>query len=85
MNSYIKERTLNEARYLFATKQTIRQTAKIFGVSKSTVHNDLSKRLKILDGKLYESVKGVLDVNFDEKHIRGGISTKMKFEKLKNN
>jgi putative DeoR family transcriptional regulator (stage III sporulation protein D) len=85
MNSYIKERTLNEARYLFATKQTIRQTAKIFGVSKSTVHNDLSKRLKVLNKELYENVKDVLDVNFDEKHIRGGISTKMKFEKLKNN
>ena len=80
MNSYIKERTLNEARFLVSTKKTIRHTAKIFGVSKSTVHIDLSKRLKILNQQLYESVKEILNFNFEEKHIRGGISTKNKYK-----
>ena len=85
MNSYIKERTLNEARFLLSTKNTIRHTAKIFGVSKSTVHIDLSKRLRTLDESLYQCVKDVLDLNFEEKHIRGGISTKNKYKMEKNN
>lgn len=80
MNSYIKERTLNEARFLISTKKTIRYTAKVFGVSKSTVHIDLSKRLRFLDSALFENVKKILDFNFEEKHIRGGISTKNKYK-----
>lgn len=83
MESYIKERTLSEAEYILQTKQTIRSVAKNFGVSKSTVHNDLSKRLKCYDKCQYEKVKLLLNCNFEEKHIRGEISTKNKYLKLK--
>ena len=82
MKSYIKERTLQVADYIYDTKQTIRQTAKVFNLSKSTVHNDLSKRLIKVDAKRYENVKKILDKNFSEKHIRGGESTKLKYENL---
>ena len=80
MKAYIKERTLQEARYITSTQETIRQTAKVFNQSKSTVHNDLSKRLKGMDKDMYERVKKLLDQNFSEKHIRGGQSTKQKYE-----
>ncbi len=79
MKPYIKERTLQVAQYISNTHQTIRQTAKVFNLSKSTVHNDLSKRLQKVDSKMYDEVKKVLDENFSEKHIRGGQSTKAKF------
>ncbi len=81
MKAYIKERTLQVAQHIAATKDTIRETAKVFNLSKSTVHNDLSKRLQRVDAKMYEKVKEVLDVNFAEKHLRGGESTKQKFQK----
>ncbi|MBP3619289.1 MAG: sporulation transcriptional regulator SpoIIID [Clostridia bacterium] len=80
MNVEIEERTLAEARYIRETEETIRKTAKVFGLSKSTVHNDLSKRLKSVDGEMYADVKKILDKNFSEKHIRGGYSTKKKYE-----
>lgn len=79
MRSYIKERTMEEADYICKTGQTIRNTAGVFNICKSTVHNDLSKRLKEFDGAMYERVKIVLDKNFEEKHIRGGESTKKKY------
>ena len=72
MKPYIKERTLQVAQHITETGDTIRKTAQIFHLSKSTVHNDLSKRLKKLDKKLYTKVQNVLDKNFAEKHIRGG-------------
>lgn len=80
MKPYIKERTLQVARHISQTEDTIRKTAKIFHLSKSTVHNDLSKRLKYVDIALYRDVKKILDKNFTEKHIRGGQSTKQKYE-----
>ena len=83
MKAYIKERTLQVARYVYETHETVRKTAQVFGLSKSTVHNDLSKRLKKLDKKLYDEVQKILDVNFNEKYIRGGLSTQKKYkEKL---
>ncbi len=83
MKPYIRERTLQLANYILQTKGTIRQTAKVFNLSKSTVHNDLSRRLRKVDEKVYENVKEVLDINFAEKHIRGGLSTKHKYEIIK--
>ena len=80
MKPYIKERTLEVARHISETQDTIRKTAKIFGLSKSTVHNDLSKRLQKVDKQMYENVQKILDHNFAEKHIRGGMSTKHKHE-----
>lgn len=82
MKPYIKERTLEVARYISQTQNTIRKTAKVFGLSKSTVHNDLSKRLRKVDEKMYDEVQKILDQNFAEKHIRGGNSTKLKYQHI---
>ena len=75
----IDTRTLQVAEYLVYNKSTIRKTAKYFGISKSTVHNDLSKRLKKLNFALYKNVRQILNINFKEKYIRGGIATKNKY------
>ena len=72
-------RTIKYARYIVDNKSTIRATAKNFGVAKSTVHYDLSKRLPSYNEYLYLQVKKVLQINFDEKHIRGGMATKQKY------
>ncbi len=85
MKEYIAKRTLQVANHIVQTNDTIRQTAKIFSLSKSTVHNDLSKRLRFLDLELFERVKKVLQINFSEKHIRGGNVTKMRYKKNKIN
>ncbi len=81
MKSYIKERTLQVAYHIFQTQDTIRKTAHIYNLSKSTVHNDISKRLKKVDSKLYQEVQRILDKNFSEKHLRGGQTTKNKYLK----
>ena len=80
MKAYIKERTLEVARHISQTQDTIRKTAQIFGLSKSTVHNDLSKRLQKVDKQMYDDVQKILEHNFAEKHIRGGMSTNLKYE-----
>ena len=79
MEQNIAERTLEEANYILDSKDTIRGTADKFGMSKSTVHIDVSKRLKKIDKKLYEKIKKILEINFNQKHIRGGESTKNKY------
>lgn len=76
-------RPLIFAKYIIATKGTLRQTAKVYNISKSTVHNDVTKRLKKISSDLFFQVKKILDNNFAEKHIRGGQSTKTKYENLK--
>ena len=81
MKPYIKERTLLSAEHIIETKDTIRKTAKIFNLSKSTVHNDLSKRLKKIDKSKFDEVRIILNENFFDKHIRGGMATKRKFQK----
>lgn len=77
------ERVKNFANYIVENNATIRQTASVFGYSKSTVHNDIQKKLKKVDNKLFEKVKIILQNNFLEKHIRGGQSTKQKYLKIK--
>ncbi len=69
------------ARYIIDNKATIRYTAKIFGISKSTVHNDVSNRLMDINQSLYNQAHKILAKNFEEKHIRGGAATKRKYEK----
>lgn len=69
------------AQYIIDNNSTIRKTAKYFNISKSTVHNDLSKKLKYENLELYTQVKKILVKNFNEKHIRGGNSTKLKYGK----
>lgn len=80
MQDYIAKRVIEIAGYIAETKATVRQTAGVFGVSKSTVHKDLTERLPLLDDELAASVKQVLDNNKAERHLRGGMATKLKYE-----
>ena len=80
--SVIEERVVNEASYILNTKKTIREIAKVFGVSKSTVHIDLNKRLKNVNYGLYKKVKCILRYHLEIRHIRGGESTRKKYEKM---
>ena len=70
------------AQYILDNNSTIRKTAKFFNISKSTVHNDVSNKLRTENHQLYLKVKEILIKNFNEKHIRGGNSTKLKYEKI---
>jgi putative DeoR family transcriptional regulator (stage III sporulation protein D) len=75
----IVDRIVEEAEYIAQTGATVRETAKIFLYSKSTVHKDVTDRLKKFDRELYHRVKKVLDKNLAERHIRGGLATKRKY------
>ncbi len=74
------DRIIEEANYIIETGATVRQTAKLFLSSKSTVHKDVTERLKKLDADLYERVKKILSKNLAERHIRGGEATKRKYQ-----
>ena len=80
-NFEIAQRVVKEAVFILNNKSTIRECAKYFKLSKSSVHLDLSKRLKKVDLRLYESVKKLLDFNFKNKHIKGGLQTRKKYLK----
>ena len=82
MNNLIVKRVLDEATFMIGTKQTIRQIATVFSVSKSTVHKDLHERLKDINFELFEQIDSILKYHIDVRHIRGGQSTKKKYEKL---
>lgn len=73
------ERVRKEAEYIVKTGATVRTCAKVFGTSKSTCHKDVSERLKDIDLSLYAAVREILDKNLSERHIRGGIATKLKY------
>ena len=75
----IEERACKFAHYIIDSKDTVRGAAKKFGISKSTVHMDLSKRLMKINYALAQEVRVVLDENKAERHIRGGMATKMKY------
>lgn len=79
MKDEIGKRVLLEAEFILSTKSTLRQTAALFGVSKSTVHVDMSKRLRKLSEKKYKKIEKILNLNFAEKHLRGGQATKNKY------
>ena len=79
----IEERAINLAHYIIDSKDTVRGTAKKFGISKSTVHKDVSERLKKINPILAHEVRIVLDENKAERHIRGGMATKLKYSHLK--
>ena len=76
MKDYIEERAVEIAYYIIEHKATVRQTAKEFGVSKSTIHKDCTDRLEQINPTLAQSVRKVLDVNKQERHIRGGLATR---------
>lgn len=83
MRRDLEERCILMAEYLISTKSTVRGVAKRFGLAKSTVHLELTKRLPYIDQFLANDVMAVLQWNKAERHIRGGISTKMKFKGLR--
>ena len=80
MDDTIDQRACELAVYMIETGATIRSTAHKFGISKSTVHKDLQTRLPFYNRILYEQVRAVLEINKKERHIRGGLATKRKFE-----
>ncbi|SHK46928.1 sporulation transcriptional regulator SpoIIID [Tepidibacter formicigenes] len=80
MKAYIEERAIVIAKYILEKESTVRETAKTFGVSKSTVHKDVTERLTSINPSLAKKVKKVLDKNKSERHIRGGMATKLKYE-----
>ena len=79
MKDYIEERAMNIANYIIENNATVRQTAKEFGISKSTVHKDVTDRLMQLNPSLAAEARKVLDVNKSERHIRGGLATREKY------
>ncbi|WP_053954722.1 sporulation transcriptional regulator SpoIIID [Inediibacterium massiliense] len=80
MKDYIEERAMEIAEYIINEKATVRQTAKVFGVSKSTVHKDVTERLPKINPLVAHQVKTILDKNKAERHIRGGKATRMKYK-----
>ncbi|MCL2828136.1 MAG: sporulation transcriptional regulator SpoIIID [Oscillospiraceae bacterium] len=80
MKSNIEERACDLAVYIIESNATVRAAAKEFGISKSTVHKDLSERLQQFNKPLYLQVKEVLEKNKAERHIRGGIATRIKYK-----
>ena len=79
MDKKIIERVLEESKYIIDTGKTVREMAKIFGISKSTIHKDLRERLLEIDIDLYRKVSNILQYHTDIRHIRGGESTRRKF------
>lgn len=84
MNKKIMERVINESKYIINNKKTVRDTAKIFNVSKSTVHKDMQERLKDINSEDYNKVINVFNEHIEVRHINGGNATKIKYLKLKN-
>lgn len=83
MTDTIAQRVQELAVYMIESRATVRMAAKHFNVSKSTVHKDLSQRLPQYNKRLYQQVRDILEINKAERHIRGGLATKRKFEHIK--
>lgn len=79
MKAYIEERAIEVANFIITSNATVRETAKKFGISKSTVHKDVTERLMKINPSLALDAKKVLEVNKQERHIRGGMATKEKY------
>lgn len=83
MKDYIERRTLELAHYIINNKATVRYAAKKFNISKSTVHKDITQRLKKINPTLAEQIRIILEENKNERHIRGGIATREKYKRLR--
>ncbi len=83
MKTEIINRVVDVSNYILKTNKTIREVAKIFGVSKSTIHKDISERLLEIDHNKYIKIEEVLKKHIEIRHIHGGESTKLKYKKLK--
>ncbi len=81
MSDTIEERVCKLAVYMIETGATVRAAAQHFGISKSTVHKDLQQRLPRLNRRLYSQVRKVLEVNKQQRHIRGGMATQAKYRR----
>ncbi len=79
MQEYIRRRVMDVSNYILESSATVRQTAQVFDVSKSTVHKDVTERLPRIDGKLASKVRNILELNKAERHIRGGEATRKKY------
>ena len=81
LKEYIEERAVEIGKYIVDYHATVRQTAKMFGISKSTVHKDATERLTEINPLLAKEAREILDINKSERHIRGGMATKEKYQK----
>lgn len=81
MKGIVEERAVELGEYIAGSGTTVRAAAKKFGISKSTVHKDVAQRLKTIDPPLYRRVKSVLEYNKAQRHIRGGIATRMRYRR----
>ncbi len=81
MKGIVEERAIELAQYIIENGATVRAAAKKYGVSKSTVHMDVTERLKKINPSLYAQVREILEINKAERHIRGGMATKEKYSK----
>lgn len=85
MKGNVENRAVALGQYIVQTNATVRLAAKKYNISKSTVHKDVSQRLKTINPTLYKQVRKVLDTNKEQRHIRGGIATKKKYIRLSQN
>ncbi|HIT84667.1 MAG TPA: sporulation transcriptional regulator SpoIIID [Candidatus Ornithomonoglobus intestinigallinarum] len=83
MKDYIAERAVELAHYIIENGATVRSTAKMYNISKSTVHKDIHDRLARINPALYTEAQKILEVNKAERHIRGGMATREKYIRLK--
>lgn len=83
MGSEIEERCMALARYIISTGATVREAAKAFGMSKSSVHKDVHERLKSVHPGLYQDVKIILDYHHAVRHIRGGMATRQRWQQIR--
>ena len=83
MKDILEDRAVRLGEYIIEHQSTVRDTAAVFGISKSTVHKDITTLLPKLNAGLYKEVRAVLDINKEERHLRGGEATKQKYELLK--
>lgn len=83
-NDLIEKRVIDIANYIIDSKDTVRGAAKKYGVSKSTVYNDITYRLENINKALAQSIRNILDENKAERHIRGGLATRKKYQNIKN-
>ncbi|MGI5875309.1 MAG: sporulation transcriptional regulator SpoIIID [Dethiobacteria bacterium] len=84
MQDYIIQRVIEIGDYILETGYTVRQTAQVFGVSKSTVHKDVTERLPLINANLAQEVRKILEKNKAERHLRGGEATRLKYHILRN-
>lgn len=82
MKGMVEERAVELGNYIVQHRATVRAAAKAFGISKSTVHMDVAKRLQKINPNLYREVKAILDINKAQRHIRGGLATQKKYAQM---